>query len=457
MLEPAQGRKSLANRGLLFHIISRKTAQGGRRMRNSSSHGLPSRCWIMKLTEKLVAGLALPKGKAEAIVFDEDLGGFGLRLRTGGARTWIYQFKLGSQHRRITLGSLAALSPAQARKTAAELHAMVRLGRDPAGEKAEGRVRAAETMAAALQSYLPHQRARLKPRSNTEVERHLLKHCKPLHGLQLAKIDRRTVANRISAVAAKSGPIAANRTRASLAAFFAWGIREGLVDSNPASGTTRRPERSRDRVLSNDEFKAIWAATAGSDDYSAVVRLLALTGARAAEIAGLRWSEIVDDQIVLPPGRTKNARQHVIPIAPVVRAILDSRPRRLDRDFIFGSRQNRPLCGWSVLKAALDDRIRKNGAIVAPWTHHDLRRTFATRLAELGTAPHIIEALLNHVSGHKHGVAGVYNRAVYEREKAMALALWGEHVLAVVEGRASGEAPIARSRARPDLGPVGHV
>jgi integrase len=391
----------------------------------------------MQLTQKAVSTLQLPEGKTEAIFFDDDLPGFGLRLRSSGASRWVYQFKLGAQHRRITLGSLAALSPTQARKTASELHAKVRLGLDPAGEKAEERIRAAETMAAALRAYLPHQQSRLKPRSYVEVERHLLKHCKPLHGLQLAKIDRRTVAGRVSAVATKSGAVTANRTRASLAAFFAWGIREGLVDSNPASGTTRRPERSRDRVLTDAELTAIWAATAGTGDYSVVVRLLMLTGCRATEIAALRWSEIVDDQIVLPPERTKNARQHVVPMTPVVRTILESCPRRRDRDFIFGRRQESPLRGWSVLKSALDQRIRENGVAMAPWTHHDLRRTLATRLAELGTGPHIIEALLNHVSGHKHGVHGVYNRSTYEREKRVALQTRTEHVLALVEKRES--------------------
>ena len=96
----------------------------------------------MKLTQKTVSALALPNGKSEAIFFDDELPGFGLRIRAGGTRTWVYQFKIGDQHRRITLGSLAALTPVRARESAGELHAAVRLGRDPAGEKFEGRVRA---------------------------------------------------------------------------------------------------------------------------------------------------------------------------------------------------------------------------------------------------------------------------------------------------------------------------
>jgi integrase len=388
----------------------------------------------MRLTDK-TAALELPKDKAEMIVFDGDLSGFGLRLRAGGSRTWIFQYKLGTKHRRVTLGSASALSAAQARKTATELHARIHLGQDPAGEKAEGRVRAAETMGAALRSYLAFQRSRLKPGSYGEVERHLLKNCKPLHGLQLVRIDRRTVADRISAIAAKNGPVAANRTRASLAAFFAWGLREGLAEENPASFVSRRPERSRERVLSNEELSAIWRATAGGSDYAAVVRLLMLTACRGTEIGSLRWSEIVDGNIALPAARTKNGREHIIPLAPAALDIITNRPRRPDRDYIFGRRHATPFTGWSVSKTTLDQRIRDGGVKVGTWTHHDLRRTVATRMAEIGIQPHIIEAVLNHVTGHKHGVAGIYNRSTYEREKATALAVWSEHLLTVVEDR----------------------
>jgi hypothetical protein len=128
----------------------------------------------MKLTQKTVATLALPDGKSEAIFYDEDFPGFGLRLRGGGSRTWVFTYKIGSQHRRITLGSLAALTPARARETAADLHAAVRLGRDPSGEKSEGRVRAAETMFAVTQSSLTYQsghlrRARLRAAANAPL------------------------------------------------------------------------------------------------------------------------------------------------------------------------------------------------------------------------------------------------------------------------------------------------
>jgi integrase len=328
---------------------------------------------------------------------------------------------------------LAALTPAQARDTAAEMHAMVRLGRDPAGEKTEGRARAAETMIAVVRSYLTYQSGHLRPRSYRELERHLLRYSRPLHGLQLQKIDRRAVAARIADVASSSGAATANRVRASLSALFAWAMRQGLLDTNPVTGTNRQPEQSRTRVLADNELKIIWDAL-GSDDYSAIIRLLILTGQRRDEIGSLCWSEITDDQIVLPPERTKNARGHRIPIVATVRSLLDGRER--NGVFVFGLHPTKPFSGWGVSKAALDRRIKAAGYRLEPWRLHDLRRSLSTAMHEqLGVAPHIVEAVLNHVSGHKAGVAGVYNRSTYEREARIALTRWADHVLAVVEGQ----------------------
>jgi len=290
----------------------------------------------MQLTATAIRTLSLPPGKTDKVFFDSDLPGFGLRLRATGARTWVVQYAVAGRTRHITLGSVAVLDPSKARKSAKDILARVRLGHDPAAEKAESRIRAGDTMAAALAAYIPHQKTRLKPLSLVQVERHLLKHCRSLHPLQLAKIDRRTVATRMSAIATKSGPVEANRVRSSLAAFFAWCIREGLADINPAADTTRHPERSRERVLCDDELKAIWAATAGTTDYGAIIRLLMLTGQRIAEIGSLRWSEIEGDRILLPASRTKNGRAHVVPLSAVARAILDDRPRRDGRDSFSG-------------------------------------------------------------------------------------------------------------------------
>ena len=397
----------------------------------------------MHLTDKTVAALHLPAGKSEATFFDSELAGFGLRLRSGGAARWVYQYDFGPRTRRVTLGSTAALSAAQARAAAADLHHRVRLGADPASDKAERRVRAAETLGALLAVYLAEQREHLKPLSFTQKQRHLSKHCRPLHGMAIAKVDRRAVAARLTAVATKSGPVEANRTRASLSAFFSWAIGQGFAESNPVVGTVPRPEKSRDRVLSPAELRAIWTATAGGDDYSAIVRLLLLTGCRADEIGSLAFSEIAGDKLILPGARIKNGRDHVLPLSAPAQSIIAARPRMFGSEFVFGRGDNgRGFTGWSSTKVLLDARLKAAGAKIGHWTNHDLRRSVATHMAELGIAPHIIEAVLNHVSGHKHGVAGIYNRATYENEKRAALTLWAEKLLEIVEGKTRKVVPL---------------
>jgi integrase len=399
---------------------------------------------MQKLTQKTVDALALPAGKSEHITWLPNFSGLGFRIRETGAKGFIYQYKIGQQQRRITLRTDRL---DQALKLASELRAKVALGLDPAGEKFEQRARAAETMGNILPAYLAYHRGICKPgsRSHGEVERHLDRHAKPLHGLLLSKIDRRSIATLLVEIAAGGGDVVSNHVRKSLSAFFSWCIAQGLIDQNPVVGTVRRPETSRDRVLSPTELKVIWAALE-DDDYGAILKLLLLTGQRANEIAALCWSEIADGQIVLPGARTKNGREHIIPLPLAAQAILDRRIRSEDRDYVFGRRQG-PFSGWSKSKQQLDARIKEaTGKALPHFTPHDLRRTCATRLGELGVLPHVIEAMLNHVSGHKAGVAGVYNKSTYEREKAAALALWADHIVGLVEGRSAKVVSLPRTR-----------
>jgi integrase len=221
----------------------------------------------------------------------------------------------------------------------------------------------------------------------------------------------------------------ANRARAALSACFAWAVREGLADSNPVIGTNRWDEQSRDRVLSADELAVVWHA-AGDDAYGTIIKLLILLGQRLNEIGGLRWSEIIDGTIQLPSERTKNGRAHGVPLSALAQGLLDSRPRV--GDFVFG--QHRPFTRWAKSKLELDERIEKMGGKLAHWTHHDLRRSCASGMGEIGIAPFVVETVLNHVSGHRGGIAGVYNKSDYRREKKHALELWASHVEEVVAG-----------------------
>ncbi len=398
----------------------------------------------MKLTAKETAALQLPLGKTDHIEWDDDLAGFGIRLREGGSRHWIFQYKIGSKHRRITFGKYPALDPKKARDQAADLHAKVRLGEDPAGTKHEARTRAEETFEACAQKYLAWQRKEVRPSTYGENERHLLKNLAPLHRLRIDSIDKRTIAAQLTRFAAEGGPVQANRTRASLSKFLNWCLREGLVESNQAALTNVNKEKRKDRVLLDAELVQIWNALP-ANDYNAIVRLLILTGQRAKEIADLRWSEVDFDHdiITLPPRRTKNGRKHTIPMSPAVASILRNQMRQADRDHVFGRGQG-GFSGWSKAKASLDQAIAAKGSML-PWIIHDLRRAVATGMAEIGIQPHIIEAVQNHISGHKAGVAGIYNRATYEAEKATALNRWAEHIEAISEKRDSNIASFKRA------------
>jgi integrase len=331
----------------------------------------------MRLTDKTVAGLAISTGKSELLVFDADLPGFGIRLREGGSRKWIFQYRSGGQQHRMTIGSVASMDAARARAEARKLHHEVGLGADPQGEKAEARARVVHTFGTAVDDYLAFREREWRPTSLRVAKRYLLHHAKPLLGMELAKIDRATVATLLNHVERESGAVSANRFRATLSSCLNWCAREGLVDINAAAFTNKRAEVSRDRVLSEGEIKAIWNALP-ANDYGDVVRVLLLTGARRSEIADLSWDEVDFERglIVLPASRTKNGREHVIPMSGPVRTIFEARVRIYGRDLVFGVRGDVSGFAFSRPKRHLDEAL--DGAVTKEWVLHDLRRTVAT-------------------------------------------------------------------------------
>jgi integrase len=399
---------------------------------------------VMGLTVKDADGLKLKPGQKERIEFDDKVAGLGLRIREGGSRTWIYQYRIGSKQRRMVLGSAKSVPLSLARGNASKLEAKVKLGGDPAMDKETARRDAENTLGALVDEYLKARKSKWRPRSEAEIRRHLTKHARPLHKMPIGAVGQRNIANLLNDLAADSGNVTANRVRASLCAFFSWVIREGvkLPEGNVASYTNKREEKSRERVLTDAELKRVWKACL-YDDYGAVIKLLMLTGQRANEIGDLHRDEVHDEQILLPAERTKNGRAHIIPLSDAAKEILAGFASK-DRTYVFG-RDDSGFQGWSKAKEKIDGRIAETGKPLPHWTPHDLRRTVATRMADLGVQPHIIEAVLNHVSGHKGGVAGIYNRATYDKEKREALTFWAEHVTATVEGRAAVVVPLKRA------------
>jgi integrase len=369
-------------------------------------------------------------------IWDDAVRGFGVRRQKKAASYIIKYRAAGGTQRLYTIGAHGRWTPDTARKEARRLLGLVASGADPASQKADARREANNTLRGVIDSYL--RVVQQKPRTLADTRRYLLDEWKPLHSHPIASIRRRDISLRVAEIA-ESRPVIAIRARAALSAMFSWAIREGYdIPANPVLGTNCPPEpASRTRALADAELRSIWRACT-DDDFGRIVRLLILTGQRRDEIGGLRWSEIEPAGLRLPATRTKNAREHSLPLVPAARALL---PPRRDGDFIFGAgprRRGDPprgYSGWTKSRQALDARIASVGARpLEPWVIHDIRRSVATGLAELGVHPHIIEAILNHVSGHRAGVAGVYQRARYSDQMQSALARWADHIAALVTG-----------------------
>jgi integrase len=394
----------------------------------------------MKLDTKTIARLALPEGKTDVIHFDDAMPGFGFRIRSSGGalrRSWVVQYRRAGATRRLLLGSADVLGVEQARAAAKKALGKVALGEDPQEQKATRRQRDQHTLKALIDDHLAWKETsgRVRPRTLIQIRRYLTdaRYFGPLRSMPVDAIQRRDVAARILTIARDSGAVTASRARSVLSSTFSWAMQCGLCEVNPVVGTLAPDEgvKPRERVLSDDELARVWRAAA-DDDFGRIVRLLVLTGQRRTEIGGMTWSEINLDRGLwtIPSSRTKNAREHTVPLPSLALSIIETVPRIVGREYLFGPRAD-GFTSWGRPKRLLDARLGDN---VKQWTLHDLRRSFATRMCDLGVAPHVVEQILNHQSGHRRGPAGVYNRSPYEREVRAAMALWGDHIRTLVEG-----------------------
>ena len=390
----------------------------------------------MNLTAKSVAALKLD-GKTDVIFFDDTLPCFGYRLRLSHDRTkvlrsWVAQYKRAGATRRITLGSAEVLGAEAARAAAKKVLGRVALGGDPAADRRERRDKDRLSLRSVIDEYLALKSREVRPKTLREITRYLTGPAfKPLHGMPVDKVSRKDVASRLVAIIREHGPIVAVKARAALSTLFAWAMQAGLIEHNPVIGTIQpKNSKPRERTLSDQELAAIWRACK-DDDYGRIVRLLILLGTRRAEVGGMAWSEIDSEngRWRLPGERSKNSRPHTLPLMPMALDIIQSVPHLASRAQLFGARSNDGFTGWDDQKEVLDERSG-----VTAWTLHDIRRSVATKMADIGVQPHIIEEILGHTSGHKSGVAGIYNRSVYEREVRAALAQWHDHLRMLVEG-----------------------
>jgi integrase len=400
-----------------------------------------------KFMEGYATRLRVPAGARDVLVFDDALPGFFIRKFASGKASYGVKFNVGAQQRRLTLGAVVPGVLAERRKMAADILARARMGQDVVGDKIALAGKHSITLGEVVPRYLAAREGELRPKSYTEARRYLERAWLPLHKHHIDAITRQNVVAIVDDLERDSGKVAADRARTALSALFGWAIDRGYLNANPTLSIRSRAQNgTRERVLSEAELASVWKACDVGDDYSHIVRLLILTGQRRAEIGGLAWPEIDFEKrhIDLPPERTKNGRAHIVPLSHEALAIVTELPHREGRNLVFGSGVS-GFSGWSRAKTELDARIADKAGRkpMAPWTLHDIRRSVVTHLHERGfTQPHVVEAIVNHISGHQGGVAGVYNKAQYLSERRQALVLWGAHLSAIAEEHASNVVPM---------------
>jgi integrase len=395
----------------------------------------------VKLTQRRIETLECPAGAKDALVFDDEQRGLGVRVTAGGGKSYLAQYTLGRQKRRIPLGSCSAISLAAARAAVQEILGKVATGRDPAAERKAAALEAARkaahealTLEALLEQWEALHLADRRERYRAEAVRAVKLAFVDRLKAPAADLSRTTVVRVLDGLARDGKPAMASRTAAYGRAAYHWAVKRGSLASNPFQDLPLAPIAKRERVLADDELRAVWEATAGPGPFNAIVRTLILTGQRREEVGRMAWSEVAPDlsSWTIPASRAKTGAVHIVPLSTEAQAILRAAPRLEDSDLVFPGLRG-PFSGFSKSKAALDKASGVND-----WRLHDLRRTMATGLQRLGVRLEVTEAVLNHIAGSRAGIVGVYQRHAWSEEKRVALNAWGEHVAAIIEGR---EAP----------------
>jgi integrase len=382
---------------------------------------------------------------------DDETTGFGVVATKAGAASYFVEYRLGGRgtaQKRMTIGKHGVLTPDEARKLAKEELGKVARGADVVQEKREAREKlTGQTLRELIERYLA---GHAKPtRYWTEKRARLLSDdLKALHAKPAALIKRAEIAAVIDKVQARSHA-AARLLFADVRPIFAWALDRAAIEVNPLTGMKGpQPLDARDRVLSDEEVKAFWqAASAENWPFSSVFKTLLLTGQRREEVAAMRWREVDLDagQWTIAKERCKNGKAHTVDLHPEAIRLLDrlgdaATPRLMKdteerEDLVYSTTGTTPVSGFSKAKGRIDARMQAIlGDKFQPWRTHDLRRTGASGMAALGFQPHVIERVLNHISGAQGGLVGVYQRHEYREERRRAIREWGDHLMKLVSG-----------------------
>jgi integrase len=384
---------------------------------------------------------------------DDELTGFGAVSTKAGACSYFVEYRLGGRattQKRMTIGKHGALTPDEARKLAKEEIGKVARGADVAQEKKDARGKLTGlSLLDLIERYLS---LHAKPTRYWKEKRARLlsDDLKALHRKPVTLIKRGEIAAVINKVQARSHA-SALVLFADIRPIFKWAMRRAAaIEFNPMTDLDGpQPLKARDRVLSDEEIKAFWqAASELSWPFENVFKVLLLTGQRRGEVAGMRWREVDLDagKWTIAKQRCKNGKAHTVDLSPEAVRMLDplgeeAAPRlpwaSAEEDFVFSTTGRVAVSGFGQVKKRIDARMQEIlGDKFQPWRIHDLRRTAASGMAALGFQPHVIERVLNHVSGAQGGLVSVYQRHEYREERRRAIMAWGDHVMQLVSGEA---------------------
>jgi integrase len=391
------------------------------------------------LTDITIKKLPVPTKRRE-VPDGGRVTGLYLIVQPSGAKSWALRYRTAGATRKLTIGPYPAIDLAGARRKAQEALGEIAGGKDPATSKKAAREAAkaerdadVDRVEKVVELYVERY-AKAKIKRWREVERVLATEvAERWKGRRLSQITRPMVHDMLDAIVDRNAPIKANRVFDQFRSLCKWAIERGIIDRSPCEGMRApSPENKRDRVLDDAEIKLVWQAfeTVGWP-FGKIGALLLLTGGREREVAGMEWKEIdlASRTWKLPATRAKNGREHVIPLSEAAIEIIASLPRLESRKFVFSTTGRTPVSGFSNAKKYVDAAMAES---IPHWTFHDLRRTVATNLQKLGVRLEVTEAVLNHVSGSRAGIVGIYQRHDWAAEKREALDKWAARLAQIV-------------------------
>jgi integrase len=393
----------------------------------------------VKLTKRVVE--AAEPAAGDQYMWDAEVKGFGLKITPAGRKVFIFQYRMGgrgAKTERYTIGEYRSPYTVDgARGEAVRLLAEVKAGRNPGEAKGRSDSNRARLFREVAAEFI-ERHAKPNTRDWRKTEYLFRRDVLPSWATRpVREITRQDVIELIDRVADRGARIHANRVLAAVRVLFNWALSRGVIEASPASGV-KAPgaETVRERVLSKDELREVWrAANATAYPFGPFFKLLILTAQRREEVAGMRWSELDETHALwtIPGERAKNGRAHEVPLSEPAIDILRSIPRLDGSDLVFTTNGRAAISGFSKAKARLDDVSGVGLTERDEWRVHDIRRSVTTFMAEMGIAPHVVDKLLNHVSGSIRGVAAVYNRHSYTDERHRALDAWANRLAVIVD------------------------